>query len=114
MSVTAKDGMTEDNPISPSEAKTMVGTATSGFDDYYVADINSSNISINIIGLEYDDAINFLENITKDVPTKINVHDYFKSAINNENFLGYYDKDTCNYKNYTKEDIEKLIKDLNK
>ena len=37
MSVTAKDGMTEDNPISPSEAKTMVGTATSGFDGYYVA-----------------------------------------------------------------------------
>ena len=37
MSVTAKDGMTEDNPISPSEAKAMVGTATSGFDCYYVA-----------------------------------------------------------------------------
>ena len=37
MSVTAKDGVTEDNPISPSEAKTMVGTATSGFDGYYVA-----------------------------------------------------------------------------
>lgn len=37
MSVTAKDGVTENNPISPSEAKTMVGTATSGFDGYYVA-----------------------------------------------------------------------------
>lgn len=83
-------------------------------DDYYFWKTENSALSIYLVGLDYYDAIEFLNKIYKNVPEKINIHDYYSASPDNECEFKFYDTETQKYKHYTKKDIKKLIKDLNK
>ena len=83
-------------------------------DDYYFWKTENSTLSIYLVGLDYYDSIEFLNKISKNVPEKINIHDYYSASPDNECEFMFYDTETQKYKHYTKKDIKKLINDLNK
>ena len=83
-------------------------------DDYYFWKIENNTLSIYLVGLDYYDSIDFLNEIYKNTPEKINIHDYFSASPDNECEFKFYDDKTKTFRLYTKNDIEKLIKNLNK
>ena len=83
-------------------------------DNYYYWETETKTFSIYLVGLDYNESMNFLNEISKNVPEKINIHDYFYASPSHECEFKFYDGKTQTYKQYTKRDIEKLIKDLDK
>lgn len=83
-------------------------------DNYYYFESTNSTLCIYIVGLNYYDSMKFLNDIYDDIPKKINIHDYYPAAPSNECEFKFYDGKTETYKQYTKRDIDKLIKELNK
>ena len=76
--------------------------------------MENNTLSIYLVGLDYYDSIEFLNKISKNIPKRMNVHDYYSASPDNECEFNFYDDKTQKYKHYTKNDIEKLIKNLNK
>lgn len=83
-------------------------------DDYYFWKTENNVLCIYLVGLDYYDSIDFLNKISKNIPKRMNVHDYYSASPDNECEFKFYDDKTQKYKHYTKKDIEKLIKDLKK
>ena len=83
-------------------------------DDYYFWKIENSTLNIYLVGLDYYESLEFLNKISKNVPERMNVHDYYSESPDNDCEFMFYDGETQKYKHYTKRDIEKLIKDLKK
>ena len=83
-------------------------------DNYYFWESELNVINIYAVCLEYEEAMNFLSKIYKNVPKKINVHDYYYASPSYECEFMFYDKSIDGGKHYTKKDIDKLIDDLNK
>ena len=83
-------------------------------DNYYYRENKTRALSIYIIGLDYNESMNFLNEIYKNTPEKINIHDYYSAAPDVTCNFKFYDNETQKDKQYTKKDIDKLIKELNK
>ena len=83
-------------------------------DNYYYWENKTAVLSIYLVGLNYHDAMDFLNEIYDDIPEKINMHDYYHTVPSNECEFMFYDGKTQTYKQYTKKDIDKLIDELNK
>lgn len=83
-------------------------------DNYYYRENKTRALSIYIIGLDYYESMEFLNEIYKNVPEKINIHDYYSAAPDTTCKFKFYDSETQSDKQYTKIDIDKLIKELNK
>jgi len=83
-------------------------------DNYYYWEKENSALNIYLVGLDYNESMEFLNKISKNVPEKINIHDYYSASPSHECEFKFYDYKTKTYKQYTKRDIKKLIKDLNK
>ena len=69
---------------------------------------------MNVVGLDYGESMEFLSQISNNIPKKININDYYSEALDLECAFKIYDSETQKYKHYTKKDIDKLIDDLNK
>ena len=83
-------------------------------DNYYFWKSESSSLNVYIVGLDYDESMEFLNKIYNDIPKKINVHDYYSESPDRECKFKFYDSGTQTYKHYEKKDIDKLIDDLTK
>ena len=81
-------------------------------DNYYYWETKTKTFSIYLVGLDYNESMDFLNKISENVPEKINVHDYYSASPDNECEFMFYDGETQKYKHYTKNDIEKIIKEL--
>ena len=67
-----------------------------------------------VVGLDYVESMEFLSQISNNIPKKININDYYSESPNRECAFKFYDIGTQTYKQYEKKDIDKLIDDLNK
>ena len=83
-------------------------------DNYYFWKSESSSLNVYVVGLDYNESIEFLSQIYNDTPKKININDYYSETPDRECEFKFYDNETQKYKHYTKKDIDKLIDDLNK
>ena len=83
-------------------------------DNYYFWKLESSSLNVYIVGLDYDESIEFLSQIYNDTPKKININDYYSETPDRECEFKFYDNETQKFKHYTKKDIDKLIDDLTK
>lgn len=83
-------------------------------DNYYFWKLESSSLNVYIVGLDYDESIEFLSQIYNDIPKKININDYYSETPDRECEFKFYDNETQKYKHYEKKDIDKLIDDLTK
>ena len=104
----------EDDKIIMEPSKDAFSAILKKVDNYYFFKTENSTLSIYIVGLDYYEAIEFLNEIYKNIPEKINIHDYFSASPDNECEFKFYDNEAEKYRQYTKKDIEKLIKDLKK
>lgn len=84
-------------------------------DDYYFWKSETDVLTINVVGLNNYDGVEFLKKILHNIPENINLHDYFSEAADIECKFVYYDSKT-NKKlmNYTSNDLEKFIEELEK
>ena len=96
----------------PSE-KDIKPTILKKIDNYYFWKSESSSLNVYIVGLDYDESMEFLNKISN-TPKKININDYYSESPDRECAFKFYDIGTQTYKHYTKKDIDKLIDDLNK
>lgn len=103
-----------DNIIINSSSKNAQAVPLKRIDNYYYWETESKIFSIYLVGLDYNEAMNFLNEIYKNIPEKINIHDYFSASPSHECEFKFYDGKTQTYKQYTKRDIDKFIKELNK
>lgn len=83
-------------------------------DNYYFWKLESSSLNVYIVGLDYDESIEFLSQISNNIPKKININDYYSETPDRECEIKFYDNETQKFKHYTKKDIDKLIDDLTK
>lgn len=83
-------------------------------DNYYFWKSESSSLNVYIVGLDYDESIEFLSQIYNDTPKKININDYYSETPDRECEFKFYDNETQKYKHYEKKDIDKFIDDLTK
>ena len=83
-------------------------------DNYYFWKTGNGTLSVYIVGLECHESIKFLNEISKNIPEKINIHDYFSASPSCECVFKFYDDKTKTFRRYTKKDIDKLIKKLSK
>ena len=83
-------------------------------DNYYFWKSESGSLKVYVVGLDYDESMEFLSQISNNIPKKINVHDYYSESPDIECEFKFYDNETAKYKHYAKKDIDKLIDDLNK
>ena len=83
-------------------------------DNYYFWKSESSSLKVYVVGLDYDESMEFLSQISNDTPKKININDYYSESPDRECEFKFYDSGTQKYKHYEKKDIDKLIDDLNK
>lgn len=104
----------DDKIILNSSSKDIQVVSLKRIDNYYFWKTESSTMNIYLVGLDYYESMEFLNKISKNVPEKINIHDYFSASPNHECEFKFFDGETQTIKQYTKRDIEKLIKDLNK
>lgn len=104
----------DDKIILYPSAKYAKPTILKKIDNYYFWKSESSSLNVYIVGLDYDESIEFLSQISKNTPEKINIHDYYSETPDRECAFKFYDNETQTYKHYTKKDIDKLIDDLNK
>ena len=83
-------------------------------DNYYFWKSESSSLNVYIVGLDCDESIEFLSQISNNIPKKININNYYSEAPDLECAFKFYDSVTEKYKHYEKKDIDKLIDDLTK
>ena len=83
-------------------------------DNYYFWKTGNGTLSVYLVGLDYYESIKFLNEISKNIPEKINMHDYFSASPSNDCVFKFYDDKTKTFRRYTKKDIDKLIKKLSK
>ena len=83
-------------------------------DNYYFWKTGNGTLSVYIVGLKYYESLKFLNEISNNIPEKINIHDYFSAVPSNECVFRFYDNKTKTFRLYTKKDIDKLIKKLSK
>ena len=83
-------------------------------DNYYFWKSESSSLNVYIVGLDYDESMEFLNKISNDTLKKININDYYSESPDRECEFKFYDNETQQYKHYEKKDINKLIDDLTK
>ena len=83
-------------------------------DNYYFWKSESGSLNVYVVGLDYGESIEFLSQISNNIPKKININDYYSESLDIECAFKFYDSATAKYKDYEKKDIDKLIDDLNK
>ena len=103
----------DDKIILNPSGKDAKPTILKKIDNYYFWKSESSSLNVYIVGLDYDESMEFLNKISN-IPKKININDYYSEAPDLECAFKFYDIETNKYKHYTKKDIDKLIDDLNK
>ena len=97
----------------PSE-KDIKPTILKKIDNYYFWKSEAGSLKVYVVGLDYDESMKFLSQISNNIPKKININDYYSEALDLECAFKFYDSGTQTYKHYEKKDIDKLIDDLNK
>ena len=95
-------------------AKDSKPTILKKIDNYYFWKSESSSLKVYVVGLDYDESMEFLSQISNNIPKKININDYYSESPDRECEFKFYDSGTQTYKHYEKKDIDKLIDDLNK
>ena len=95
-------------------AKNAKLTILKKIDNYYFWKSESSSLNVYVVGLDYDESMEFLSQISNDTPKKININDYYSESLDIECAFKFYDSGTQTYKHYEKKDIDKLIDDLTK
>ena len=95
-------------------AKDSKPTILKKIDNYYFWKSESSSLKVYAVGLDYDESMEFLSQISNNIPKKININDYYSESPDIECEFKFYDSGTQTYKHYEKKDIDKLIDDLNK
>ena len=83
-------------------------------DNYYFWKSEAGSLKVYVVGLDYGESMEFLSQISNNIPKKININNYYFEAPDIECAFKFYDSATSKYKHYTKKDIDKLIDDLNK
>ena len=83
-------------------------------DNYYFWKTGNGMLSVYLVGLKRYESIKFLNEISKNIPEKINMHDYFSALPSSECVFRFYDDKAKTFRRYTKKDIDKLIKKLSK
>ena len=97
-----------------SSSKDAKLTILKKIDNYYFWKSESSSLKVYVVGLDYDESMEFLSQISNNIPKKININDYYSESPDRECEFKFYDSGTQTYKHYEKKDIDKLIDDLNK
>ena len=104
----------DDKIILNPSGKDAKPTILKKIDNYYFWKSETSSLNVYVVGLDYDESMEFLNKISNDTPKKININDYYSETPDRECEFKFYDIDTKKYKHYEKKDINKLIDDLNK
>ena len=95
-------------------AKNAKLTILKKIDNYYFWKSDIGSLKAYVVGLEHADAMEFLSQISNNIPKKININDYYSESLDIECAFKFYDSGTQTYKHYEKKDIDKLIDDLTK
>ena len=95
-------------------AKDVKPTILKKIDNYYFWKSDIGSLKAYVVGLDYDESMEFLSQISNNIPKKININDYYSESLDIECAFKFYDSGTQTYKHYEKKDIDKLIDDLNK
>ena len=104
----------DDKIILYPSAKDVKHTILKKIDNYYFWKSDIGSLKAYVVGLEHADAMEFLSQISNNIPKKININDYYSESLDIECAFKFYDSGTQTYKHYEKKDIDKLIDDLNK
>ena len=104
----------DDKIILYPSAKDVKPTILKKIDNYYFWKSDIGSLKVYVVGLEHADAMEFLSQISNNIPKKININDYYSESLDIECAFKFYDSGTQTYKHYEKKDIDKLIDDLNK
>lgn len=84
-------------------------------DNCYYFENKINTVSIYIVGLDYYESTEFLNKIYNNIPEKINIHDYYSAAPDITCEFKFYGPAVHQHPiQYTKRDIDKFIKELNK
>ena len=103
----------DDKIILNPSGKDAKPTILKKIDNYYFWKSESSSLNVYVVGLDYDESMEFLNKISN-TPKKININDYYSESPDRECEFKFYDSGTQTYEHYEKKDIDKLIDDLNK
>ena len=95
-------------------AKDVKPTILKKIDNYYFWKSDIGSLKAYVVGLDYDESMEFLSQISNNIPKKININDYYSESLDIECAFKFYDSGTQTYKHYEKKDIDKLIDDLTK
>ena len=104
----------DDKIILYPSAKDVKPTILKKIDNYYFWKSDIGSLKAYVVGLEHADAMEFLSQISNNIPKKININDYYSESLDIECAFKFYDSGTQTYKHYEKKDIDKLIDDLTK
>ena len=104
----------DDKIILYPSAKDVKPTILKKIDNYYFWKSDIGSLKVYVVGLDYDESMEFLSQISNNIPKKININDYYSESLDIECAFKFYDSGTQTYKHYEKKDIDKLIDDLNK
>ena len=104
----------DDKIILNPSGKDAKPTILKKIDNYYFWTSESGSLKVYVVGLEHADAMEFLSQISNNIPKKININDYYSESPDRECVFKFYDIETKKYKHCEKKDIDKLIDDLNK
>ena len=104
----------DDKIILYPSAKDVKPTILKKIDNYYFWKSDIGSLKAYVVGLAHADAMEFLSQISNNIPKKININDYYSESPDRECEFKFYDSGAQTYKHYEKKDIDKLIDDLNK
>ena len=104
----------DDKIILYPSAKDVKPTILKKIDNYYFWKSDIGSLKAYVVGLDYDESMEFLSQISNNIPKKININDYYSESLDIECAFKFYDSGTQTYKHYEKKDIDKLIDDLTK
>lgn len=97
-----------------SSGKDAKPTILKKIDNYYFWKSEAGSLKVYVVGLDYGESMEFLSQISNNIPKKININNYYSESLDIECAFKFYDSGTQTYKHYEKKDIDKLIDDLNK
>ena len=104
----------DDKIILYPSAKDAKPTILKKIDNYYFWKSEAGSLKVYVVGLDYGESMEFLSQISNNIPKKININDYYSESPNRECAFKFYDIGTQTYKQYEKKDIDKLIDKLTK
>ena len=104
----------DDKIILYPSAKDAKPTILKKIDNYYFWKSEAGSLKVYVVGLDYDESMEFLSQISNNIPKKININNYYSEVPDTECPFKFYDSATSKYKHYEKKDIDKLIYDLTK